>query len=111
MQVESVPVSAALPEASLPPAPAPPLESSETTNVPLPSVSEDAEQPTFHVMQPPPPIPIASSEPTIAPPPTTYTQLIAVPITSDQPIAASAPTTTTIATTKQTKRVCVIVLQ
>ncbi len=105
MQVESVPVSTALPETSTPAAP--PLEPSETTNVPLPPVSEDVEQPTFHVMQPPPSAPVAPSELTVAPPPTTYTQLIAVPITSDQPIAASTPTPTA----KQTKRVCVLFFQ
>ncbi|CAF3979677.1 unnamed protein product [Rotaria sp. Silwood2] len=101
MQVESIPASTPLPEAPLPQPVAPSSEPSETTNAPLPPVSDDAEQPTFHIMQPPPPAILASNEIAIAPAPTTYTQLIAVPIASDQTITPTTPTATTI---KQTKR-------
>ncbi|CAF1206065.1 unnamed protein product [Rotaria sordida] len=102
MQVESIPVSTPLPEAPLPQPIVPSSESSEITNVPLPPISDDTEQPTFHIMQPPPPATIAPNELAIAPAPPTYTQLIAVPITSDQTITPTIQTTT--ATIKQTKR-------
>ncbi|CAF0913134.1 unnamed protein product [Rotaria sp. Silwood1] len=101
MQVESIPASTPLPEAPLPQPVAPSAEPSEITNVPLPPASDDAEQPTFHIMQPPPPAIVASNEVAIAPAPPTYTQLIAVPIASDQTITPTTPTRTTI---KQTKR-------
>ncbi len=104
MQVESVPAPTVVPETPQPPPPILPSEPLEPPNVPLPLVSEESEQPTFHVMQPPPPVAIAPSEPAVAPPPTTYTQLIAVPIASEPPIA---PNTTTTPTNKQTKRVCI----
>ena len=92
-----------LPEASVPSLPAvgSGSEPLETTTGP-PPVTEETEQPTFHVMQPPIPTPVAPSEPAAAAPPTTYAQLIAVPIASDQPVVTTAPT----APVKQTKRVC-----
>jgi hypothetical protein len=100
--VETVPAPAVLPEAPLPPPPASLSQPSETTNGQPPAV-EEAEQPTFHVLQPPAVTSIAPSEPVITPPPTTYTQLIAVPIASDQPLVTSTPT----APVKQVKRVCI----
>ena len=100
MQVESVPTLTALPETPLP-APADP--SSQPAEVPneSPPVTEEAEQPTFHVMQPPAPASTTPSEPPVALPPATYTQLIAVPIASEQPAPACPPTVPV----KQTKRV------
>ena len=102
MQVEPAPAPpTVLPEASVPSLPAVGSEPLETTAGP-PPVAEEAEQPTFHVMQPPIPTPVAPSEPAAAAPPTTYAQLIAVPIASDQPVVTTAPT----APVKQAKRVC-----
>ena len=108
-----MPPPVSLPEAPLlaplpPPPPPPPttLETSETASVPLPTGSEETEQPTFHVMQPAPPTSVVSNETVVAPPSSTYAQLIAVPIASEQSIAPSIPTTTTT-TIKQTKRVCI----
>jgi hypothetical protein len=100
MQVEPAPAPpAVLPEASIPSLPAVGSEPLETTTGP-PPVVEEAEPPTFHVMQPPIPTSVAPSEP--AAPSTTYAQLIAVPIASDQPVVTTAPT----APAKQAKRVC-----
>jgi hypothetical protein len=109
MQVESLPAPVVLPEVSQPLLPPPPsTEVSDPSNVSLPLPSEESEQPTFHVMQPPPPVSIAPSESMVAPPSTTFTQLVAVPIASDTPVAPNATVTATATpTTKQTKRVCI----
>ncbi len=109
MQVESLPAPVVVPEVPqpLPPPAPPPTEVSEPVNVSVPPASEEFEQPTFHVMQPPaPPVPIVPNESAAAPSSTTFTQLVAVPIASDTPIA---PTTTITPTpvAKQTKRVCI----
>ncbi|CAF4919431.1 unnamed protein product, partial [Rotaria magnacalcarata] len=76
--------------------PVPSSEPTETINAQLPPTSEDTEKPTFHIMQPPPPVapPIVSNEVLIAPAPSTYTQLVAVPIASDQSITVTTPAAT-----------------
>ena len=104
MQVDPVPAPpTVVPEASVPSLPTVGTEPMENTTEPLP-VTGEAEQPTFHVMQPPVPTPTVSSEPVVAPPATTYAQLIAVPIASDPAVVATAPTPPV----KQTKRVCLV---
>lgn len=109
MQVETLP--APLAEASTP---LPSAEPTDLSMVTAPLPSEECEQPTFHVMQPPlptptaVPMPIASVEATAVPVSTgTFTPLVAVPITSETPIAPNPnPTVVPAPAVKPTKRVC-----
>ncbi len=108
MQVESVPASTTPTEVPVPstPVPATSSEPSESVNAPAVPASDETDPTTFHVMQPPESISVASSEIPIVPTPTppTYAQLIAVPIASDQPIVAATSTPTA----KPAKRVRII---
>jgi RsiW-degrading membrane proteinase PrsW (M82 family) len=104
MQVEPVSTSlVALPELSQSILSVAPSQTTGHMSEPI-STTEESEQPTFHVMQPPLSTSIVPSEPTVAQLATTYAQLVAVPIAAEQSLVSNAPT----APNKPTKRVFIL---
>lgn len=104
MQVESLPASSVIPVPETVQPAAPPTPPSEPISVPQSTVSEESEQQTFHVMQPPQrtPQPPPSTEPAETETSAALTPLVPVPIASEQPIVPNTTTTTTPATTTLT---------
>lgn len=122
MQVESLPAPTIVPVSETVQTAAPPTPPAEPISVPQSTASEESEQQTFHVMQPPqptsvvlpppPPLSLTSTESVEASTTTALIPLAPAPIASEQPIAPNTTTTTTTTTavpttaptTKQTKR-------